>query len=462
MTPRPLSSPRGPAAIPADWLPRAHGALQPAAAAPVAGAVSRPAVPLQGALPSPDEAPPRTRSWWRVALWLARDAAIGLALITSIPLWHIARHDPPATGRTEIQVEKLSTIEPLRAYMLPRDGNLSAAQAGTAYRAVARLGSAPGVSMLPGPAPIPRSWRESAEPDDARFADLRRRGSGLPDPTRILKAASRPITPDELAYLRSIAESPVWSTLEQVVRAPMVDLLGARVRLPVGPTASPLMLPMVRYSDMRELADAGVARAAFHVATGDHERAEAALRLVISHGFMLIDHGSESLDGLVGRVIVEVGGHGLRDLQQLTGDAAGLMVTEALSDQARPARPAALPASAADRTAMLVSLAGDATRPRTLRLDALQELSLGTCRSVRGVLLGHSHTVEQAFREAERTLVRVPSDAAMLTLLREAPERPLQPGSYGWTSLFLPGAAQVAGAVTRNPRFENCPILVDR
>jgi hypothetical protein len=168
-----------------------------------------------------------------------------------------------------------------------------------------------------------------------------------------------------------------------------------------------------------------VARAAYYVAVGDRARAEEALRLVISYGFTLIDHGSDSFDGMVGRIVVETGRYGLHDLQRLTGVQVGAALPPPSPAPPPLARPSAPRLSLAQSNARLLALVRDASRPRTLRLDALQELSLGTCRTVRGVLFGHSREIEEAFDEVERSLVRVPADAAYLALLREAPERPL-------------------------------------
>lgn len=455
MNRRPLESARSRAAHPAHWLGIPNGALQPVATPPVADGglgASADSARFADRWRAPD-APPR--GWWRTALRLVRDAAIGLTLISTIPLWHVARRGEPYSLRPNLLAERLQEVEPLRVFGLPRDGTLTAQQAGSAYHALERVNGSPGFSVLPVATPLRRGWQR-LQHDDPRFAALRHTASALPDPRRIVEVASRGLSDGELAYLRSIAESPVWAALEPVVRAPAVDFLGARVRLPFGPNASPLGMPRARYSDARELADAGVARAAYHVAMGDHARAEAALRLVVSYGFTLIDEGSDTFDGIVGRVVVTIGSYGLGDLQRVTGDAAGLALTTPAPRPPPLTRPTGERFTAAQATAYLLSIARDPTRPRTLRLDALQELSLGTCRSVRGVLFGHARAVDQAFDEAERSLVRVPADAAYLALLRDAPNRPLPPSGLRWTSTFVPGAARVATLLSGNPRFETC------
>jgi hypothetical protein len=453
---RPLGSTRERTARPADWLGASNGALQHVATRGAAGTAS-PATALR-APEAPDKSAAPRRSWWRTALRLARDAAIGLTLISTIPLWHVSRRgDPTLEGITRL-AERLDAVEPLRRYALPRDGTLTPQQAGVAYHELERVHGVPGFTIIPATAPLRRGWK-GLERDDPRFAALRPPYAGLPDPRRIVEAAVRGLSADELAYLRTIAESPVWAALEPVVRAPAVDFLGARARLPFSDEASPLDMPQVAYSDARELADAGVARAAYYVAVGDRGRAEEALRLVISYGFTLIDHGSDRFDGMVGRIVVETGRYGLHDLQRLTGVQVGAALPPPSPAPPPLARPSAPRLSLAQSNARLLALVRDASRPRTLRLDALQELSLGTCRTVRGVLFGHSREIEEAFDEAERSLVRVHADAAYLALLREAPERPLPTSAQRWTPIYVPGAARVASVLTGNARFETCSLI---
>jgi hypothetical protein len=404
--------------------------------------------------------------WLRSGLRFVRNAAIGLLLLTAAPVAVVSTGGDALWfeyGRTR---DRMAGIERLRPLMGPRDAAITPMEAGVAFRALELL-EKPQSRRIEFPlrvvsAPAGRVWeRELTETEFSALIVPAFRGH----PALQLMALSNQIIPRsqgtfseaELAYLRSIAESPLWQDFDRVGSASRVDLIGGKFVLPFRDDAFALGMRTARYADTKHLAYAGVARAAYFAATGQPERAEAALRSVVSFGFALIDNGTTLLDALVGGTVAEIGRNGLHQWYALSNDARGLALAAPLPKAPRPA-------SAAERLratpdAVRARLLADATTPnapRTLRLESLGQLSLSACGSARGMLFGQSAEVDAAFDGARATLARYPSERAFIDLLYEAPARMPEGATSKLSDKLLIGAATVTGMMLDNPRVASC------
>src|SRR5450759_5940407 len=88
-------------------------------------------------------------------------------------------------------------------------------------------------------------------------------------------------------------------------------------------------MPILRVAATKELAYAGVSRAAYYLALGQRAEAEAALKSIIGFGFAIIDNGTFAIDGLIGRVIVGIGRDALERFYTLTGNLRAAAVVAA-------------------------------------------------------------------------------------------------------------------------------------
>ena len=63
-----------------------------------------------------------------------------------------------------------------------------------------------------------------------------------------------------------------------------------------------------------------VSRAAYHLAIGQRDSAEAVLRSIVSYGFSIADNGTGLIDQLSGRVVVGIGRSALENFYTVTHD----------------------------------------------------------------------------------------------------------------------------------------------
>ncbi|MCZ8206472.1 hypothetical protein [Gemmatimonas sp.] len=393
-----------------------------------------------------------TTSMWRSALRWVRDAAIGLAIITSIPLVVIAtRGDVLRLNDSDLST-RIAQVEKLRVLRLPTTSELSPLAAGHLWHATdvtAKHGMFP---VHPAAEPAERGWQH-ASLSDAMFADIGRRDAHLLQSSEVLRAAQGALSASEQQYLRTVAESPIWGDIDRLASAGAVDVIGARYVLPFRADATPVLMPIPRFATTKEIAYAGLSRAAYHLSQGEPERAEHALRSVLSYGFVMLDNGTSAIEGLIGRVMVGIASEGLHTLYTITGNAAGAALTAPITDAT------SLTLGARDGTTeqRLIAVAGDPTVPRTIRLESLRALAFSSCTNVRGTLLGPSAASDAAFDEARRTLARYPSEVALIELMQDAANRP--PGGSEIAAKrdwLLLGAASVASTVLNNPRIQTC------
>jgi hypothetical protein len=396
----------------------------------------------------------------RTGLRFLRNAAIGLSLCIAVPIAVVAFKGPNIMLATAGSLtDRLTDIERMRPYAIrklavPGDPAITPLQAG---RALHRLQSGKPTAAFPvhdaGVSPA-RPWKTLAMTPDM-FRDIGQDFT-VRNSARIITAVRDGVSAQELAWLKSVSEAPIWVHFDMVARAPAVDVIGGQFKLPFREDASAIEAPIARFQDTKELANAALARAAYYMAIGNNDEAEQVLRTVVSFGFAYIDNASHSLDALVGRVLVEIGRDGLEQFFLVTGrpvlhGKALERVTFSSIQPNKSPRP-----DAQTMRAQLLASAANPELSRGLRLESLRGLSFGVCTNVGEMLTGHSAEVSEAFRTARTSLARYPSERAFLDLMLQSPNRipPLLKGSL--SDRLVAGAGEIAATILRNPRISGC------
>ena len=399
-----------------------------------------------------------SRSWWGRGLRLVRNAAIAVAVMTLVPVGLVAWQGDWLARAIYPRglADREAMVEPLRTLRLPADPAITPMQAGITLNALQPIQTeVRGFESIPPTVQPVATWRRVAMAADL-FPTARPDLYEGPSSRSVLEASVQGFNQREMAYLRSLATAPVWKEFDLVARAPAVDAVGGRLRTPFAPEANPQQLPLPGFRRARDLAYAAVSRAAYHMALGQRDSAEAVLRSIVSLGFTLVDNGTSGLEELIGTVIVGIGRDALQRFYVIQHDPrAGL---PALAPPLRPAVASFnrdVSTTADDVQRRLLANIESPTMPLGMRYESLQLLSATSCTSVRGLLFGPSAEATRVAERARHSLARYPSEVALVELLT----RPSYPGrelsSNPFQALAL-SSASVAGVVLHNPRLVAC------
>ena len=457
---------------------RERALVQPAAADKLAGARPPDLQPAPGwtealaAAASGQEvgrrAEPRSRAG--VVIAAASSALIAVGLFAMVPALTVA-----GAGSVLMELampkfantgEKARMAELARAFALPPDSTITAADAGAAFYAMQGPRRAGVVRMMPLPPRPPRPWASAPLPA-GNFGTAKPDSWAGPAAYKILDRVRGGFTPDEMRYLQMVASAPAWADWDRIARAPSIDVLGTSVAMPVDEGITAWDIPIPQFASTKEMAYASVSRAAYHLARNQRDSAEHALRATISVGLVLSDHSVTLIERLIGVVIVGIGRDALIQLYDITGNPAGRRLQAAVDSalRAREVREDAsiemadapigqMTAPAARQRALV--LAASPSAHRALRLEMLHVLGLSECTNLRELVFGPDPAVRKVFAQAKRELVRFPSDS-MLIALNEA--RPLRQANARVTDM-IGRVATVAGALTANPRVAGCMRLI--
>lgn len=415
---------------------------------------------------------PAGRRWLRRMARVLRDAAIGVCLMAMVPIglttlafaFNLSALSFSGFSPFGDVRARLLRAEPLRAFAIAKDPSVTPEQAGAAMAALQPMRISGPFALRPVAHRPARPWNNTKVTADM-FASSRPRSWEGPTSTHILQAVPAGLSPQELDFLRTVATAPVWREFDLVARAPAMDIIGARFVVPFGDHATYFQLPILRFSGTKELAEAGVSRAAYYLAVGQRAEAEAALKSVIGFGFALIDNATSATDPLIGRVIVGIGQDGLEQFYRVTHDPRWASVVATVVPTNAPGslgkawssnRP-----SRQEVNDRLVEIATSRTEPRGMRYESLFLLSQSSCSNPVELVFGTGRQVRDAYEVAGRDLARYPSERALLdmalhttdrfratTMKRSIPEK------------VIVGAATVAGIVFRNPRMAYCTRLI--
>lgn len=306
-------------------------------------------------------------------------------------------------------------------------------------------------------------WPWRAHKPGKEIFEARSGGFEGPSSLEVIYNADRGFTPAEMAWLKELAEAPVWKNFDKVGSAASVDIIGGQYQLPFRNDAFAPLLPFAKFSGTKELAYAGVARAAYYLAINQPDRAEAALRSVVSFGFAMMDNGTNALDGIIGRVIVGIGRNGWEQF------ASNGRLYPPGYDNTTPVPklkntnwgdPRGVRISADELRRRLLQDINDPAVPRTIRYEHLNELALTSCNNIPEMLFGPGQETRDVFAKVAPSLVRFPSEQAHLDLiLNETNHIPDEMLPSDLPRKLIIGAATVAATVTNNPRLASCTRL---
>lgn len=407
--------------------------------------------------PGDAEAVPSPRGVRRSLARFARDAVIGMLFMALVPIAIVSTLRPIDWLGDANARGRLLAAGRLRSLAAAADASITPAQAGTAFNALGSRRYSPGFPVHAAPKPT-LSWKAYAI-TPAMFRSARPGSWYGPTSSKIIAAVPAGFSPAELSFLAQVAEAPVWRDFDLVAHAPAVDMIGGALVLPFRTDAFAPSIPIPQFLATKELAYAGVSRAAYYLATGRPERAEAVLRGIVSFGFAVADNGTTATDGLIGAIIVEIGRDGLEQFYKVTGNARGARLAAAIPKTPSTAGTGWWEGESV--TAFLIRRSGDPREPRAMRFESLYSLSLRSCSSVRDLLLGPPPSVADAFVRAKRDLARYPSERAFIDLLSQTINRvPDALGNDNFADRFLTGASTTAGAVFNNPRMSACARLL--
>lgn len=399
--------------------------------------------------------------WARVALRIARNAAIGLALLSTIPLGLVASRGFAFVPDMSHLVAKTAEAERWRDFRAPIDASITPQAAGDALRRITTLSSSDHYVVRAVTTTHERPWKSITLAPDLFPTKLKSQYRGA---AALMLHANSPdsYSAGEMAYLHDVAEAPFWKDFDAVALAAQVDMVGGLYETPFSTEAQLMAFPFVSMTDAKQAAYAGVARATYYLASGNPAEAERVLRTIVSFGFTFIDQGVTSLDAMIGRIVVDIGRDGLHQLYRQTGRAA-------LADRVAPppqaakavARSRKAPIDLEAARARVLALITDVRAPRPLRLEALEILSYGgSCSSVRAMFLGPSDELRSTFATARSSIARYPSEHALFDLIERTMQHGPRVERSAWAGWRLAtGTAEVLSAVTGNPRIAACTRL---
>lgn len=294
------------------------------------------------------------------------------------------------------------------------------------------------------PAVTPR-WSQTAF-DSTLFPGMRYAGWDGPSHQEILAIAVARPTSAQRAYLNAIAADPVWNVWDQIASAASVDVIGGQFEIPFADNAMWYDMPIPRMVQTKELAYAGVTRAAAHLAAQRPDSAEHALRSVIAFGFVMSDNAPSLIEQLIGNVVVGIGRDALLEFYTIRRDARGPMLAARLDSLTKQAD-------------ARVDLPG----PRALSFEYAVQPAFAPCSNVKELIFGRSDENQARLDSLRAAVVRYPSEQAYFELLeRNAQEGPgdfAEDSSPGVLLRVVNGASTIASAVTGNPRLRACALL---
>lgn len=405
------------------------------------------------------------RSWLGVTVRLVRSAAIAVAIMAMVPIGIVAFNGPRIWNAGSFGAStraRVAQAERVRSLKLPADPSITPMQAGRAFNALQPVRESKQFPTLATPSRAEPIWQSATLTPDM-FANAPPNMFHGPSSTSVLEAVSKGFTPQEMAYLRTLASAPEWRDFDLVARASAVDFIGGRFRIPFAPGATAEQLPIPQYKTSREMAYAAVSRAAYHMAIGQRDSAEMVLRSIVSFGFALMDNGTTLIDELIGNVIIGVGRDGLQRFYVITHDpragSPAVMQPARVANASMRAAPGAAGPSLDDARRRLIAEVADPARHRGERFESLRMLSMSSCTNVRELMFGARADVTDAIRDGRRNLARYPSEQALAELVSRAPEP--QAANYPFNPIesLARSSATVAGLVLRNPRLPACSII---
>lgn len=297
-------------------------------------------------------------------------------------------------------------------------------------------------------------------------ADWRARSSAIDDVVRdhgsdlsLFELARRGFTARDRARLRAAAAHPGIADLQRVARAPAIDYIAARFKLPFPVSGSIWTLPLPQAADLDAVMRSDIARAALLTEAGKLRDAETALRETTTFGLILMEQGRTTAAVLSGIGLARRVQLALADFYAATGrttDANAIrravesVFTEAV---AATRRTTGSDNAAIHRAAVIVA---DSTLVPGLRWGALAALQYRACLDPRELLTGPGHGPVDVLDQARRTLVRLPGDSALWNLVTDQLRRDGTADALPPIQHFIVALTAADGRLLHNPRLAGC------
>jgi hypothetical protein len=408
--------------------------------------------------------PTTWHAWLKRGARLLRDAAVVVALMAIVPIAIVAvRGDRLARiiERTSWNAsQRYLSAERVRPLALPTDPSITPMRAGLALNSLLRhRTTVPGFEAIEPDVRRAFSWRATALETD-NFGEALPVLFPVPSGLHIREAARRDLNPREREYLHMVATAPVWREFDLVARAPAVDVLGGRFRLPFGERVTAEQRPTPNYADARELAHAALSRAAYHLSIGERDSAETTLRSIVSFGFAVIDNGYDPIDEIVGAQIVGIGRDALHQLYVLERGTPVPVAELYAPERVHGLRTDLGSVSADDVRRWLLDRLADPRASRGERFALARALTLSSCTNVRDMVLGPRAEVLDALERTRRSLPRYASERALMELQTRLPGSASGSIARGPFQTLAVSATSVPGILTGNPRLEACTLLL--
>lgn len=254
----------------------------------------------------------------------------------------------------------------------------------------------------------------------------------------LLERVAQGVTPEQRAYLASVASHPLAADFSRLARATALDVAAGRWATPFPPGMTMATLPVPRFSSLRSAANSRIGAAAYALAEGRADDAERILSEVIAVGFLLGDGGPTLIDNLVGFAIVEAGGSAMAGLFRASGQrgaAAELSRLRQVADRAAEMMRVEVPQGTDAWVRSLPGMVLDSTVVRGLRWEYFINLAtMAPCLNMNQMVFGAGGAYDAFVAQARASLVRRPSEEPLFELARHGwvgTADPLPPGLFG-------------------------------
>ncbi len=374
-----------------------------------------------------------------------------LAIVIAIPVGLVAARGPYLAEMSAINFANVGVknlvAEAARPYSLAANPGITPMQAGElmhSLRAEEHRNGGSFVFRRDVPVVTP-AWRETPY-DSTLFPGMRHAGWDGPNHQEILRIAAARPTAAQRAYLNAIAADPVWRVFDQIGSAASADVIGGQFEIPFADNAFWYDMPIPRFVATKELAYAGVSRAAAHLAAQRPDSAEHALRSVVAFGFAMSDNAPSLIEQLIGVVVVGIGRDALVEFYTIRRDPRGPILA---------ARIDSLTKQSEARVNLPV--------PRALNFEYALAPTFAPCTNTKELIFGRSDENQARLDSLRAAVARYPSEEAYFDLLeRNAEEGPVgfsENSSPGLLLRLVSGASTMASTVTGNPRLRSCALL---
>jgi hypothetical protein len=376
-----------------------------------------------------------------------------LVLCLAIPVGIVAARGSSLNELLQINFangqKRAMIAEAARPYGLPVDTTLTPMQAGElmySMRAEADRDGRAFKFRTDVPAVRPH-WLDTPF-DTTLFPGMRQLGWTGADPEAILAIAAARPTAAQRAYLNAIAADPIWRVWDQVGSAASIDVLGGQFEIPFSPQALWHGMPIPKFAATKDVAYAGVSRAAAHLAAQRPDSAEHALRSIIAFGFAMHDNAPSMIEQLIGIVIVGIGRDGLQRFYTIRNDPRGAQL-----------------AARVDSLTKQSEAGGALPTLRGMNVEMAVQPALAPCTNVKELVFGRSEANQAKLDSLRADVARFPSEQAYFDLIEATVEGGALAGfakerSPGLVMRAIYGASTVAGKVMGNPRMPMCAVLV--